>query len=217
MSLSVYCIKYARSVLPESLILDGGNPEKDLPISFAVYLIKSGDKKILVDAGCDTMPNFDMRQYYSPAFVLRQVDLSADDITDLVITHAHHDHIAAASHFKKAILHISEAEYNMGKRYIPSDMQLHIFRGGFNLTEQIKIVEWGGHSAGSCFVEITLDNKIHILTGDECYTNKNITDKICTGSFFCKEKATEFVHKFSNAKYCVHTCHDISLKTERII
>ena len=143
--------------------------------------------------------------------------MSADDITDLVITHSHHDHIAATHHFKNAVVHISKAAYVNGKKYIPADMQVHIFNGGFDLTEQIKIVEWGGHSAGSSFVEITLDNKIHILTGDECYTNKNITDKICTGSFFCKEKATEFVHKFSNAKYCVHTCHDISLKTERII
>ena len=86
--------------------------------------------------------------------------MSADDITDLVITHAHHDHIAATTHFKNATLHISEAEYNRGKRYIPSDMQLHIFRGSFNLTEQIKIVEWGGHSIGSSYVEITTENTL---------------------------------------------------------
>jgi len=216
-NLCVYCLKYAQSVLGENLVFDGGKTDKSIPISFVVYLIKANGKNILIDAGCDTMPKFDMKRFYSPAFVLRQVGLSANDITDLVITHAHHDHIAAIPHFKNATVHICEAEYNIGKKYIPSDMQLHIFKDNFNLTNQVKVVEWGGHSKGSSIVEIKTEDSIHILAGDECYTNKNIKEKLCTGSFYNKEKSIAFVQKFSNCKYHVHTCHDISLKTERII
>ena len=62
-----------------------------------------------------------------------------------------------------------------------------------------------------------MQDTIHILAGDECYTNVNIDKKICTGTFYNKEKSLESIEKYSNKKYRVHTCHDISLKTERII
>ena len=102
---AVYCLKYAESVLPKSMAFLGASKEKVIPISFAVYLIKTKCKNILVDVGCDTMPGFDMKKYYSPAFALRQAELSVDEITDVIITHAHHDHIEAVKHFRNAIIH----------------------------------------------------------------------------------------------------------------
>lgn len=215
--LSVYCLKYAESLLPENLAFYGHPKEKLIPISFAIYLIKTKDKNILVDAGCDTMPDFVMRNFYSPAFVLLQANLSADQITDVIITHAHHDHIEAVKHFKNAVIHISRLAYEKGKKYIPDEFKVSVFEDEFNLSSQIKIIEFGGHSIGSSIVEIKMQDTTHVLAGDECYTNANVENKICTGSFYNKEKAIEFVEKYSNKKYRVHTCHDISLRTERII
>ena len=215
--LKIYCIKYAESVLPESMFFDGGNTEKTIPISFAVYLIKTGDKNILVDAGCDTMPGFDMKKFYSPAFVLRQSGLLADDITDVIITHSHHDHIEAVKHFRNATIHISKSEYKNGRKYIPEGFNVSTFEKEYCFSPQIKVVECGGHSIGSAIVEIKTDDFIHIFAGDECYTNVNIEKGICTGSYFNKENATQFIEKYSNKKYCVHTCHDMALKTERIM
>ena len=214
---AVYCLKYAESVLPESMAFAGASKEKVIPISFAFYLIKTKNKNILVDAGCDTMPGFVMKKYYSPAFVLRQAELSSDEITDVIITHAHHDHIEALSHFRNAVLHITEEEYLNGKKYIPANMPVNVFKAEFLIEEKIKVIKCGGHSVGSAIVEITYNEEIHILAGDECYTDLNIENKICTGTFYDKEKSIEFVEKYSNKKYRVHTCHDISLKTERII
>ena len=214
---AVYCLKYAESVLPESMAFSGASKEKVIPISFAFYLIKTKNKNILVDAGCDTMPGFVMKKYYSPAFVLRQAELSSDEITDVIITHAHHDHIEALSHFKNAVVHITEEEYSNGQKYIPANMPVNLFKEEFLVEEQIRVINCGGHSVGSAIVEITYKDEIHILAGDECYTDLNIRSKICTGTFYDKEKSIEFVEKYSNKKYRVHTCHDISLKTERII
>lgn len=216
-SLSLYCLKYAQSVLPESMALCGGAKEKVIPISFAVYLIKTKDKNILVDVGCDTMPGFVMQGFYSPAFVLRQVGLSANEITDVIITHSHHDHIDALNHFKNAVVHISEEEYLNGRKYIPLNMRVNVFKDTSVIDNQIKVIKWGGHSIGSAIVEITAEEKIHLLAGDECYINDCITRKIPTGTFENFDKSREFVEKFSNKKYCVHTCHDISLKTEKIL
>lgn len=216
-TVSIYCLKYAESVLPESMVFKGGEDKKNIPISFAVYLIQTKDKNILVDAGCDTMPNFDMKRYYSPSFVLRQVGFSAEDITDVIITHAHHDHIEAVSYFKNATVHINNQEYLMGKDFIPKENTVNTFEKEYNITDKIKIVTIGGHSKGSSIVEINCNDYIITLCGDECYTDKCIAEKIPTGSYFDLDKSREFIEKYSNKKYRVHTCHDISLMAERII
>ncbi|MBO5211875.1 MAG: MBL fold metallo-hydrolase [Clostridia bacterium] len=216
-SLSLYSLKYAESVLSESMTLYGGAKEIVTPISFAVYLIKTKDKNILVDAGCDTMPDFVMKGFYSPAFVLRQVGLSADEITDVIITHSHHDHIEALNHFKNALVHISEEEYLNGRKYIPDNMRVNIFKETSVIDNQIEVIKWGGHSVGSAIVEIKDNNITHILAGDECYINDCIVRRISTGAYYDLEKSRVFVEKYSDKKYRVHTCHDISLKTEKII
>jgi hypothetical protein len=66
-------------------------------------------------------------------------------------------------------------------------------------------------------VEVTDGAYIHVLAGDECYTMDNITQKRPTGSFVDPVKAMEFVETYSKRPYRVLTCHDISLKTEKII
>ena len=58
------------------MVIDKGDNQRKIPICFAIYLIKTEDKKILVDAGCDTTPSFNMKKFFSPAFVLRQVGLT---------------------------------------------------------------------------------------------------------------------------------------------
>lgn len=215
--LSVYCLKYADSSLSESAVFCGGEAGKKIPITFSVYLIKSGERNILVDAGCNTMPGFIMKQFFSPVFVLRQFDLAPQDITDVIITHPDHDHIEAVKYFKKATVFVTNKEYKRAKYYIPDDFKVFTFDGEYVINSQIKIIEWGGHSKGSAIVEIKLEDKIHILAGDECYTSFNIENKLPTGAFANKEKAVAFVEKYSDKKYCVHTCHDKTLKSERIV
>ena len=215
--IQVYCLKYAESVFAENFIFEGGNPNKLSPISFCIYLIKSNGNHILVDAGCDTMSGFEMKGFYSPAFVLRQKGFCADDITDVIITHSDFDHIEAVKHFKNAVVHISKDEYERGKQYLSENKKINVFENEFVLEPKIKIIVCGGHSIGSSIVQLTTDDLIHIFAGDECYTNENITRKIPTGSSYNKKASFEFIDKYSKEKYCVHTCHDSSLKTERII
>ena len=215
--LSLYCLKYAESVLPESMVFSGGNSDKNLPISFAVYLIKTEDRYILVDAGCDTMPGFDMKRFYSPAFVLREADISPDQITDLVITHAHHDHIEDIKHFGNAVVHITKEEYISGKKYIREDMKINIIDDEYDIADGVKIIKIGGHSVGSAVVEIKNKNITYVIAGDECYSDKCIEFKIPTGTSQNAEKSKYFIEKYSDKKYKVLTMHDIKIKTERII
>lgn len=214
--MKVYCLNYAQSALGEDQIFKGGSCEKKIPISFAVYLIQTDDKNILIDAGCDFMRGFEMDYLYPIDQVLQEVGSSAEEITDLVITHAHHDHIDGVRHFPKALIHISKSAFEKGQKYIPAGFKTSLFEGEKRLTSKVKILEWGGHAKGSCIVEIQEKDRIHIVAGDECYTDANIQEKRSTGCFIDEEKAQKFIKIFGQAPYIVHTCHDISLKTERI-
>ena len=49
--MNFYAIKYGVTVLPESWVFRGGKSDLNLPIALLFFLIKSGNKNILVDVG----------------------------------------------------------------------------------------------------------------------------------------------------------------------
>ena len=213
---SLYCLCYADSALTENMVFRGGKKEVLVPITLSVYLIKTKDKNILIDAGCNTLPGFETYNHYSPAFVLRQLGLTAADITDLVITHAHHDHIEAAKYFKNATLHITAEEYSLGKKFIPTDMAVNLIENELSFGDNIRVIKWGGHSKGSAIVEINHKGTVYVLCGDECYVSDCIKNKIPSGITANLEKSKEFVFKYSGAEYTPLYFHDKENITKQI-
>ena len=138
-------VKYGESTLPESMIFINGSENALRNIVFKVYLIKNRQKLILVDAGCETMPGFDMKNFIGPIKALENIGIAADDITDVIITHSHHDHIECVRYFKNAIIHIEEGEYELGKSFIPANFRVNVFSDVFNVCDGVKIVKIGGH------------------------------------------------------------------------
>ena len=201
-------IDYGKSVLPESWIFENGAENKLLPIVFRVYLIKTGNRLILADAGCETMPGFVMTDFIGPVKALRNIGVKADEITDLMITHAHHDHIECAKYFKNAVIYIQKDEYEAGKGYLPENLNILTFDEEMQICDGIKAVKIGGHSKGSSIVEITDSGKKYIIAGDECYKGDCLTKQIPTGSSYNPEKSRDFVKKYGNGDYTVLLCHD---------
>ena len=77
-------IQYAESTLPESWVFENGKPRKRIPIVFSVFLICTENKKILVDAGCETMPNFDMKNFVTPIMALKENGIDAYRIGEII-------------------------------------------------------------------------------------------------------------------------------------
>ena len=201
-------IEYGRSVLGEHMIFANGNEKKEREIVFKIYLIKTDKKLILVDAGCETMPGFVMRDFIGTLQALKNINIMPEDITDILITHSHHDHIECVKYFPDALIHIQSDEYESGKEYIPDDFNVNIFETEFSVSENIKILKIGGHSKGSCIVEIKNDGKNYIIAGDECYMRECLTKKIPTGSSFNCQASMDFIEKYSDRMYTVLLCHD---------
>lgn len=202
-------VVYGRSVLPESMAFENGSKEKSVPIDFIVYYVETGDKKILIDAGCDTMPGFEMRDYIGPVRALERQGIRVEDITDVVITHAHHDHIEGVKHFAKSLIHIQKDEYEKGKKHLPEHVRVNPFDERFLLCDGVEIVKIGGHSKGSCIVELQGEDTCYVVSGDECYVRRCLDEQILTGVSCCPEKSRAFLEKYNDPRYTVLLCHEM--------
>ena len=206
--MKIIALKYGESVFEEMHIFKGGSPEVLLPISFVFYLIETGDKKILVDVGCDDGAGFEMSIFQKPVHILENYGLAATDITDVVITHAHHDHIAAIQPYCNATIHIQETEYQYGKDYIPATSNVHRFEDEFLLTSNIIIKKIGGHTDGSSIVLCHTKDRDYVLCGDECYIKACLDKQIPTGSSWHPDISENFVKKYSETNYVPLLFHD---------
>lgn len=168
-------LNYGKSVLPESWIFENGAENKFRPIVFRVYLIKTENRLILVDSGCETMPGVDMTDFIGPIKALCNIGISPEEITDLIITHTHRDHTECAEYFKNAVIYIQKDEYEAGKGYFPETLTVCTFEEEMLICDGIKAVKIGGHSNGSPIVEIMEDERRYIIAGDECYLRECLT------------------------------------------
>ena len=198
-------VRYGATEIKESWIFRDGDPKAVRPISLTVYLVETEDRKILVDAGCDTMPGFDLRYHVSPPQALfAQTGVSSQEITDVILTHSHHDHVEAVGHFLHARIHLERREYGESVRKLLTGADLNLFEEEYTVAPGVRVVRWGGHSPGSCAVEAEKT----VITGDECYSKDCILRQIPTGISCNPEQSQKFIEYYRDG-WEILTCHDL--------
>ena len=114
----VHVIEFARSRQQRMAgLIHGAPPDEvhDLPFSFV--LARGGDRTVLCDTGFmregsgEAMSvKFDVPSWISPVRMLAELGVTPDDVTDIVLSHAHFDHMGSIGKFPKARLHIQKRE-----------------------------------------------------------------------------------------------------------
>jgi len=110
----VYAVKYADR--DDRLRMDSfiGDPDHSQPhpMDYFVWVLKSGDQVIMVDTGFDAEEarRRGRRDARVPAQAIEALGLSADRISDIIITHLHYDHAGSLGDFPQARLHLQPAE-----------------------------------------------------------------------------------------------------------
>ena len=165
-----------------------------------------------MDAGCDTMKGYELKHHISPAEALRRYGVEPEQITDLILTHAHSDHAAATHYFSNATVHIAKAEIEraVARGYLPEGVKL----APYHTTRRIKGVVarvWGGHSEGSSIVMLTHRGRDYVIAGDECYTRQCLTECRPTGASYNKERSRAFVEIFGRGDRTVLLSHDADI------
>jgi glyoxylase-like metal-dependent hydrolase (beta-lactamase superfamily II) len=83
-------------------------------IAMTVWLVRGNGRNILVDSGFHRdrfARSFPMRDFVKPSDAVAKVGLKPEDISDVVITHAHWDHAGGADLFPNATVWIQKDEY----------------------------------------------------------------------------------------------------------
>ena len=169
----VYAIKFASAFdgkpYPLShVVLDA--PEKETGTAvFMLWLIKGNNgKNILVDAGflkdVEEAKGFAVTNYVRPDSMLFGVGLKATDITDIILTHPHWDHMDGVGLFPNAQVWIQKDDYNY---FVGAAWQKGV-SGGFNKRDVRTIVE------------LNLSGKLMLVDGDDKEILPGI--KVYTGS-----------------------------------
>lgn len=154
------------------------------------YLIDAGSRKILVDTGfhadyvkdpigisaSDQMATFGRLINYSnrntPSHQLGLLGISKVEITDVVLTHSHIDHVGRIGEFPHARLWITANEralphplYWNGKSRIAAwpPMQTTIITNPAELIQGVSLIPSPGHTLGHLSLMITLTNTGKVL------------------------------------------------------
>ena len=217
MPYSLIAVKYGETELPLRMAFaDAADDDRKVPISLIVYLIQTPTRRILVDAGCDTMPGFPLHLHISPAKAVQMAGVAPEEITDVVLTHAHHDHVEAIGHFLNATVYIAAAEFESARKHLSGARAVETFEETLSLGEGITVSVSGGHSVGSAIVTVTHGEKEYAMVGDECYLRECLTKCRPTGISCNPLKSLAFVQTYSNPRYTVLLAHDSALLPGKI-
>jgi glyoxylase-like metal-dependent hydrolase (beta-lactamase superfamily II) len=109
----IFAIRYAtvdHSARDNFLIRD--IHDGPMPMDYYVWLLRNGDRTVLVDTGFDR-PAAEARGrtlLQHPVDALQAIGIAAQAIQDVIITHLHYDHAGNLSAFPNATFHLQDAE-----------------------------------------------------------------------------------------------------------
>ena len=127
----VFAVKYLdASTGSASNVAIGADPNDSVRNCFMVWLLKGDDgRHILVDAGYIDTAATPNEKYVRPDLLLQRINVNPSDITDLILTHPHWDHIGGISLFPKATIWMQKADFDY---YVSGKWQEDGFSRGFS-------------------------------------------------------------------------------------
>ena len=112
----VYAVRYA--TIPNFRVaglIAGADTTRRMDIAMMVWLLKGSDgRNVLVDAGFhrdDFVRRWHPTDYATPSDAVSRLGVQADDVTDVIISHVHWDHLDGVDLFPKARVWIQREEF----------------------------------------------------------------------------------------------------------
>jgi glyoxylase-like metal-dependent hydrolase (beta-lactamase superfamily II) len=205
---SIQAILYATAPgFPLSEILIGGPRDEKVDIAMVVWLIRGGGHTILFDSGYhrDTfLKDFAMKDYLRPDEAVKSAGVQPDAVTDIVISHAHWDHLGGIDLFPKAIVWIQKEEYRYytmdawqpGGNHdgidpedvkqllqINTEGRLRLVDGdNVEIFPGIRAYTGSRHTYASQYLRVD-GNPPFVLASDNCYLYLNLSTHLASATF----------------------------------
>src|SRR5258706_10400886 len=109
----VYAIKYATRDGTRSGNFIGGDPhDAPMPMDYFVWLIRNAERTFVVDTGFTREVGEARKRTFlrSPAAGLALMNVKADAVKNVIITHMHYDHVGTFHDFPHAQFHLQDEE-----------------------------------------------------------------------------------------------------------
>lgn len=112
---SVYAVRFATEPgYPTRYLVVGADSARRTPLAFTVWLIRGDNRTVLMDAGFYRQKFIDRWKpagYTLPSEALAALGVRPADVTDIVISHIHWDHLDGADLFPKARIWLQRDEF----------------------------------------------------------------------------------------------------------
>ncbi len=154
-----------------------GQPTDEITLSIDALLVKTGDRLVLIDTGMGPKAHGVLMGSLTKAGV------TPDQITDVLITHSHPDHIGGlltadgTPAFPKAVVHMTDAEWASVKGnpqqadFVTAiSPQVQPFAGGAEVLPGITSVVLKGHTPGHTGYEIVSGTSKLLDIGDTAHS-----------------------------------------------
>jgi glyoxylase-like metal-dependent hydrolase (beta-lactamase superfamily II) len=193
----VYAARYAtlRGFPLQALVL-GADTGARVDIAMMVWVIRGQDRTILVDAGFyrdEFLRAWKVEDYRRPSAAIAPLGIDPDDVTDIVVTHLHWDHVDGADLFPRARVWVQRAEYehfrdpaNLPRSGVfASDMSMlaRIEREGrlrlvpgdsSEIAPGIVAYTGGRHTRESQYVSVPTAGGVAVIASDNLYLYRNL-------------------------------------------
>ena len=205
---SIQAIRYGSIVnFPVASLVTGAPKDEKTDIAMVVWLIRGGGRNILFDSGFHRevwLKSFPTADYLRPDEAVKLAGVKPEDVTDIIISHTHWDHMGGIDLFPKATVWIQKQEYayytgdawQPGGRHggIDSDdvktlVQLNT-EGRVRLVDGddveilpgIRAYTGARHTWASQYVRVEGDPSF-VLASDNCYLYRNLAEHKASATF----------------------------------
>lgn len=150
----VLALKFATNgKIPISQIAVGAVTKDSVEICYMIWLLKGKNGKIvLVDAGFSDTTKMRNLKYVRPDIMLERIKIRPSDVTDIIVTHPHWDHVGGIDLFPEAMVWMQEDDFDyfVGDAWQKSGSTI-----GFKKKDVQKLVQKN------------LDKKLTLVKGDD--------------------------------------------------
>jgi glyoxylase-like metal-dependent hydrolase (beta-lactamase superfamily II) len=211
---SIDAIRYGtiRGFRTSGLVV-GADPAERMDIALVFWLVRGDGRVILVDSGFHrwgAAQGFDVADYLRPDSALMQAGVQPSQVTDLVLTHAHWDHMGGIDLFPNATIHIQRAEYEYytgpawreGGRHGGIDQEDVVALVRRNMAGRVVLVDGDDqqilpgirgytgarHTYASQYLLVE-GSEPWVLASDNCYLFRNLETHTAGGTFLPDDRA----------------------------
>lgn len=240
MSYSVKRLDSAYINCDKSILFKNGKLGETLLIGCFAWLLKNDETEelLLIDAGINNIDAVNMTKKGKDFRVrgkngktvkehLVAQNINIKNIKNIVITHAHYDHISGIVDFPEADIYLSRSEYefavnNESKVFddIRTVLQSKKKQGKiifiedfYDISSNIKLIAVGGHTNGSIIIEVQDATQKFVFTGDAVFLKENLETNTPIG-FSQNDNASLEVLNTIDSNAVVLTGHDLSCMEE---